>query len=174
MRKVCKECGEEKYISQFYKHPQSADGLFGKCKSCCKYYTGSNYKEKSKDPEWVEKERKRSRDKYHRLGYRSQHKPTPEQKKAQMAKYDAKYPERKKARAATSNMKSAKGMQFHHWSYNDEHLKDVIEISIEDHNHVHRYLKYDPSEKKFRTLKHLLLATKKQHEMHLSMVLELE
>lgn len=34
--KQCNKCGENKDTSEFYRHPQNSDGLFGKCKTCTK------------------------------------------------------------------------------------------------------------------------------------------
>ena len=38
-RKVCRDCGAEKELSEFYKHPQMADGHLNKCKVCVRART---------------------------------------------------------------------------------------------------------------------------------------
>ncbi len=39
MKKRCSKCGKQKMINAFYKHPNTFDGYFNKCKDCTKLDT---------------------------------------------------------------------------------------------------------------------------------------
>lgn len=68
----------------------------------------------------------------------------------------------------TSRMKpQTKGNHLHHWSYNIEHAKDVIELSIKDHATAHRFMVYDQERKMYRKLTGELLDTKEGHENYI-------
>ena len=149
--KICFKCDIEKPITEYYKHPKTADGHLNKCKDCTKKDVDKRDKELRKNPEYIEKEKQRAREKYYRLEYRGKNKPTYEQSRARQLKYREMYPEKYKAKSKTSKMKAKiKGNHLHHWSYNEEHFKDVIELSVAGHNQVHRFTIYDQERKMYR------------------------
>ena len=72
-------------------------------------------------------------------------------KKKYIEKYKAKYPEKIKARNATELISCDKGNNLHHWSYNKEHYRDVIELSTKEHYKIHRFIKYDKKTLMYKT-----------------------
>jgi len=163
--KICFKCKEEKELSEFYTHKQMADGHLNKCKTCTKKDSDKREKELRKDNDWVVKEKKRGREKYHRLYFDGRHYPSAENKKLTMARYKLKFPEKINAKNYTSRLlKSDKNNEWHHWSYNKEHYKDVFELSKLEHNKLHRYLIYDQERMMYRrTDNNELLDTKERH-----------
>ena len=161
MKKECIKCGESKTLSSFYKHSQMKDGHSGKCKECTLEENKARIAKLKKDPEWVEKERDRNREKYHRLEYRGTNTPNYEAKKKAIKNYVDKYPEKRSARNKCTRLKAkVKGNHLHHWSYNEAHRKDVIELSVKDHNTIHRFIVYDQERMMYRTKEGILLDTK--------------
>ncbi len=161
--KKCFVCKEEKEIDKFYSHKGMSDGHLGKCKECCKHQADIREKKLRESSEFVESERTRHRNKYHRLGYKEIHKPTFEEKIAAMNKYRAKYPEKEAAKRQTRKIVRTKGSHLHHWSYNLKDAKDVIELSVAEHNLLHRFLVYDQTLYLYRDLEGNLLESAQAH-----------
>ena len=167
-KKKCFKCGKVKSLVKFYKHPQMGDGHLNKCIVCAKKDVQERESELRTDPEWYELEKERHREKYYRLGYNEKHKPTPEKQKMAAQLYRERYPEKHRAKNKSQHIESPIGKEKHHWSYNEEHYKDVIFVTKADHNTLHRYMIYDQERMMYRTLLGVLLDTREAHEQYIS------
>lgn len=170
--KVCFKCNIEKPLTEYYKHKKMGDGHLNKCKDCTKKDTKKRQDYLSNDPVWVQSEKARGRDKYHRLNYRGKHKPTPKQKKKQIERYNKKYPEKILCKNKSQRIKPiTKGNHLHHWSYNIKHANDVIELSVESHNKIHRFMTYDQKTFMYKDLNGYLLDSRLKHEDYINKVI---
>lgn len=161
--KQCFKCLEVKDISEFYKHKSSKDGTVNKCKTCTKESVRKRELFlKEQDPVgWFKKERKRGREKYHRL-YTGTGKANAER----CNRHVKKYPEKKKANDMSGKLKPPTlGLEKHHWSYNEEHYKDVLWLTKKHHMKAHRFIVYDQERFMYRRYdNNVLLDTKEKHE----------
>ena len=96
--KKCFRCGEEKPLSEYYKHPKMADGHLNKCKECAK----SDSRKRGSDPEYERKRNKLP----HRVEARKAYAKTEAGRLAanrSKRKYCANNPRKRKAHSAVSN-----------------------------------------------------------------------
>lgn len=156
--KTCTKCNLEKEESEYY-------GKQGECKTCTKKRVDEREKRLRQDPMWVEREKERAREKYHRLYSGGVHKPSYEKKKEIMRRYNEKYPEKRRAKNLSDKLlKNHLSNEFHHWSYAIENAKDVFELSPKEHAKAHRFLVYDQERMMYRrTDNNELLDTKEAH-----------
>ena len=166
MEKKCFKCGIIKPLNDFYKHSAMKDGRVNKCILCNKSDVSDNYIKNKDNPQYIEKERERNREKYYRLSYLEKYKNKDKNKKA-TKKYRDKNPEKGYCQTLVfrSNInRLIENSQFHHWSYNKKDAIDVIELSIKDHNKAHRFIVYDSERLMYRRCDNMeLLDTKESH-----------
>lgn len=137
MQKECKDCGNIKPLTQFYKGAGMSDGFINSCKECKKEYTKKNYKERFEFYQEYEKLRFRDKDrKKHVVGYQRAHR--------------KKYPEKYRAREAIATAIDSKrinkqpcercgqtnGIEAHH----EDYLKplDVTWLCRKHHRERHK------------------------------------
>jgi hypothetical protein len=170
--KKCTCCNQEKELSCYSKQSSLPDGLRNYCKECANIKEKLRQAELRKDPEWNEKEKKRGREKYYRLYKGEPRKQSASSKRLSTEKYWTRYPEKYKASIAAQRIfPEVKGNHMHHWSYREEHWKDVIELCLEDHNKLHRYIIYDQERMMYRTRTGVLLDTRESHIQYMEFVI---
>lgn len=162
--KKCIGCGIEKELVAYHCQPKATDGHVGRCKACTKLKYLKRYAVLRKDPVWIEKERKRSREKYKRLGYKDSYKRSYKKLKQRRLRYMETYPEKYAAKNKSRGLKIKPGYDKHHWSYQEIHATDIIYIKYSDHIKLHRFIVYDQERKMYRRCDTMeLLDTKAKH-----------
>lgn len=164
--KTCKACQQTLPADQFYRHPETADGLLHVCRACHKQKVKEREARKREtEPDWAEKERARGREKYHRLGY-----VTTVKRRGTSAPC---LPEQKRAYSLCQHLPCPEGSQRHHWSYREADALDVLVLTQAEHYRLHRYLSYSRADLCFRTRDGALLDTRAKHEAYARAVLAL-
>lgn len=146
--KKCKRCGIEKPINEFYKCRGMKDGYFNICKEC-QIPQGQKYRRfKSLDPEWVIKQRERSRLLRIKYGNNGKTYPFPEMQAGHLW------------RKYRDKITVIPRYQFHHWNYNLRFSVFYIHPSI--HSKFHTLTKLNKEEKIYYFM-NKSIDTKKKH-----------
>ncbi len=163
--KQCIKCKDDLELEMFYK-AKTKNGYTSECKKCTKLRISKTRKENSSNPEWIKKERKRGRDKYHRLNYKQY----ANRSRSDYNAHRKRFPEKYKANSAAQHISIEQGYERHHWSYKTEHHKNIIPLSVDDHNNLHVYIIYDMEHLLYRTQSGVLLDTKEKHIEYLKYI----
>lgn len=160
--KKCSKCGDDKPLEEFSIDTKSGER---KVLPACKKCRTDKYHQKMQSPEYRDKESARGREKYSRLNYKERARGRMPANCQTRKVYEAKYPEKIAAKAAIQSIRNRrkKGVSLHHWNYNTEYHRDVIEMQVSDHYLLHRHIRYDQPLKLYRTKSGELLTSRESH-----------
>lgn len=148
-QKRCPQCDFIKPAEDFHKGSK-------RCKKCEDIILDITSPLPSKPVKTIEDERKRHREKYHRLGY-----------KEKQIEWDKDKPWKKLTIYKSLRKKQYKELdrnfELHHWNYNDDYLEDVFVLEIRDHKKLHTYLNLS-NKKIFYLDDGTYLDTKEKHQ----------
>jgi len=156
--KKCIRCGNNKELKDFYVHPQMRDGHLNKCKVCCKEVSDLREKKLRENPEFCEKERVRSKERYHRLNYGKRQYVIDKSKPYKNGQY----------KNLSRKLKLSSEENSHHWNYNL--IDDVTVLNKKFHRFVHRYLILDNKSLVFTTKDDKILDTKEKHLQYIEKI----
>ncbi len=168
LTKICIRCGDELPLVEFYKHKQMADGHLNKCKKCARSDSAKRESRIRSTPEGVESERKRHKEKYHRLKYKDRQK-----------EWDSDKPWKSTSEYRNLNRDirrkgvDMKGKSAHHWCYNNDKLRSIFIISLNAHKKVHKHLVFIPDARIF-SFNGIPLTSKERHFGALLDIFEIE
>ena len=120
--KICKTCGKEKSLNDFYKHSEMADGYLNVCKKCKQEYQASRPKEKLKEIE-QRRNQKPERRQHLKENHKKWRRENPEKARAQRIRSYEKY----KARTALGNA-------IYHGKIQKEPCKECGNTEVEGHH----------------------------------------
>jgi len=140
-QKRCFVCGVEKQRTEFYAHPQMADGLLGKCKECTKMHSTRLRNAKLEQVREYDRDRRRGvvkpshRKKCDRsASSRAWYKRNGEKKHAETVAYRA-ILRGELDREPCQMCGCAENIQAHHWDYSKP--LDVVWLCVRHHNDLH-------------------------------------
>ena len=146
-------------LSEFYPHKLMADGHLNKCKECTKSDVRKNYDFKSADSEWLEKERKRGREKFRRLNYKGKFRNTRD-----LCPESANISRALRVRGYDTNEKEA-----HHWNYNEPY--SIFLLSRKAHRRLHQHLIVNVDDKMCYTENGEMLKSEDQAKVYFESIL---
>lgn len=156
--KVCRGCGAEKPLSEYYVHRAMADGHLNKCKDCVKSRVKMHREENLESVMEYDRNRPNKRERTKKQCIANKHRREigcpvfKEQERKRHKNYTTKYPEKKKATCAVNNAirdgrlikpskcehcGKEKKVQGHHHSYKEEYWLDVIWLCAKCHAEEH-------------------------------------
>jgi hypothetical protein len=160
--KTCKKCGEEKPLSEFYKHKAMKDGRLKECKVCFRKAALDREREKSKNPEFVEEKRQKSKAYYHRKKQEAKEKSDIETYPWLSEKAFLSLPER---------FPLKKGQVYHHWNLKPKYQHDIFVLSERDKAIADKFMTFDMKSRMYMTNDGRMLDNKRKHKDFLVKIL---